>query len=242
MSEATQRLIPACFVAVILHGVVLSWQMHQGQVTLPIPLAVQRITVSLGTRPVAKEPPPEPEQEQKAEKKKVVFPQPKPKPKPPEPRPVAKQVVQPVTKPQPVQEQKIVSPPVSAAPPRETQIIPEEAPPLPLHTEIGTESTKADTASHVIQQASPLYRINPPPKYPRLARRRGMEGVVLLEVLVDVLGRVKELRIFNSSSHSILDRAALKAVRRWKFKSGTVAGASKEMWVKVPVRFQLKGN
>jgi len=171
----------------------------------------------------------------------VVVPQPKPKPKPPEPRPVAKQVVQPVTKPQPVQEQKIVSPPVSAAPPRETQIIPEEAPPLPLHTEIGTESTKADTASHVIQQASPLYRINPPPKYP------AWPGVVvwkgcLLEVLVDVLGRVKELRIFNSSSHSILDRAALKAVRRWKFKSGTVAGASKEMWVKVPVRFQLKGN
>jgi len=73
MSEATQRLIPACFVAVILHGVVLSWQMHQGQVTLPIPLAVQRITVSLGTRPVAKEPPPEPEQEQKAEKRKWLF-------------------------------------------------------------------------------------------------------------------------------------------------------------------------
>jgi protein TonB len=239
MSEATQRLIPACFVALILHGVALCWQIH-GQTTLPTPFAAQRIAVSLGARPVAKESPPEPKQEYKPEKKKKVIPQPKPRPKLPALCPLAKPVVQPATKPQPVQEQKIIPPPLSANPPQETQTIPEEAP--PLHPELGSESTTTDTASRVIQQASPLYQINPPPKYPRLAKRRGLEGVVLLEVFVDILGSVKELRIFNSSGHSVLDRAALTAVRRWKFRSGTVAGASKEMWVKVPVRFQLKGN
>ena len=69
MSEATQRLIPACFVALILHGVALCWQIH-GQTTLPTPFAAQRIAVSLGARPVARESPPEPKQEYKPEKKK----------------------------------------------------------------------------------------------------------------------------------------------------------------------------
>jgi TonB family protein len=53
---------------------------------------------------------------------------------------------------------------------------------------------------------------------------------------------VKGLHIFNSRGHSILDRAAVKAVRRWEFSAGTVGGTVKDMWVKVPVRFRLKGE
>ncbi len=229
------RLVPACFVALVLHVFVLSWQTQPEQVILPVPLAVQRIAVSLGARSVAKKPAPKQEPKQEVKKTKAVIPQ--PKSKVPEPRPVAKPVVQPVAKPQPVQQQEIVPPP---AVPQETQLIHEETP--PLHTEFGDESTTEDTTANVVQQASPLYQVNPPPKYPRLARRRGMEGVVILEVFVDVLGRAKELRIFNSSGHSVLDKAALKAVRRWKFSPGSAAGLSREMRVKVPVRFQLKDN
>ena len=74
MSEVARRLAPACFLALILHAVVLVWQVHQEPLTLPAPLAVQRIAVSLGARPVAKEPPPKPEQE------KEVTPPPEPEP------------------------------------------------------------------------------------------------------------------------------------------------------------------
>lgn len=237
MTELGQRLIPAGLLALILHGVALSWHMQQDQVTLPAPLAIQRIAVSLGARPAVREPPPAPEQ--KPEKKQEVVQQPKPEPNPPEPRPVTKPEVQPVSKPQPIQEQEIVTLPVSVDPPQETQIIAADAPPPP-HTEIGDERDKADTAAHVTQQATPLYQVNPPPQYPRLARRRGFEGVVLLEALIDALGRVKDLQLSSSSGHSVLDRAALKSVRRWRFSPGTVNGRSEEMWVKVPVRFQLK--
>jgi protein TonB len=73
-----------------------------------------------------------------------------------------------------------------------------------------------------------------------MARRRGLEGVVTIEAKIDRNGRVEELRLFAGSGHSILDKAALKAVRAWQFSPGTVGGRTQSMWVKVPVRFELR--
>ena len=72
-----------------------------------------------------------------------------------------------------------------------------------------------------------------------MARRRGLEGVVTIEAKIDISGKVNELRIFASSGHKILDKAALGAVRGWQFSPGTVGGRTQSMWVKVPVRFEL---
>ncbi|MCK5194035.1 MAG: TonB family protein [Desulfobulbaceae bacterium] len=36
-----------------------------------------------------------------------------------------------------------------------------------------------------------------------------------------------------------MDKAALKAIRRWHFTPGRQNGKIMEMWVKVPVRFKL---
>ncbi len=91
-----------------------------------------------------------------------------------------------------------------------------------------------------VRKAAPLYQSNPPPEYPRLAKRRGLEGVVIVEALIDIDGRVADLGLFAGSGHGILDKTALKAVRRWRFTPGTVGGRPKRMWVKVPVRFKLQ--
>jgi len=91
-----------------------------------------------------------------------------------------------------------------------------------------------------VVSASPAYARNPRPKYPRIARRRGHEGVVLLKVLVDHEGRVDDVLVLKSSGHNALDHSALKAVKNWVFKPGTVDGRPMEMWVRVPVRFELK--
>jgi len=93
--------------------------------------------------------------------------------------------------------------------------------------------------SDVVREAAPLYKTNPPPEYPRMARRRGLEGVVTIEAKIDPHGTVAELRIFAGSGHALLDKAALKAVRNWRFSPGTVGGRAQAMWVKVPVRFEL---
>lgn len=101
--------------------------------------------------------------------------------------------------------------------------------------------TESDYASSGAgnQEAAPLYASNPPPEYPMQARRRGLQGVVTIEALIDTGGNVSDLRLFSSSGHSILDKAALSSVRGWQFQPGTVGGRRKAMWVKVPVRFEL---
>ncbi len=90
------------------------------------------------------------------------------------------------------------------------------------------------------REAFPVYRKNIPPKYPRLARRRGYQGTVLLDVMVDRTGKVSDLRIVRSSGYTILDRAAMESVKKWVFEPGMKEGRQVDMWVRVPIRFQLK--
>ena len=91
-----------------------------------------------------------------------------------------------------------------------------------------------------LHEATPLYRRNPVPEYPLVARKRGYQGTVVLEVLVNREGKVKELTLSASSGYSVLDQAALTSVKAWLFDPGTRGGDKVEMWVKVPVRFQLE--
>lgn len=91
-----------------------------------------------------------------------------------------------------------------------------------------------------VKEAVPLYRENPPPAYPRVARRRGAEGTVLLEVLVTEEGRVDALRVAESSGHDLLDKAALRAVEAWRFRPGRRGDRAVAMRVLVPVRFRLQ--
>jgi len=91
-----------------------------------------------------------------------------------------------------------------------------------------------------LRLATPLYKQNTSPPYPRKARRLGYEGIVMLKVLINENGRVDDLTVLKSSGHTVLDRAALSAVRKWLFEPGTEGGIKKKMWVKIPVRFDLK--
>ncbi len=90
------------------------------------------------------------------------------------------------------------------------------------------------------KKAIPIYQHNTQPPYPVMAKRRGYEGEVLLSVLVDVAGKVAEIRIKHSSEHLSLDRAALKTLKSWSFTPATEDGKPVAMWVDVPILFQLK--
>ncbi len=72
------------------------------------------------------------------------------------------------------------------------------------------------------------------------ARRRGFQGTVVLEVMVDRNGRVGDLRVLKSSGYKVLDRAASASVMEWIFKPAIKGNENIEMWVRVPVCFQLK--
>jgi protein TonB len=91
-----------------------------------------------------------------------------------------------------------------------------------------------------VKKAIPIYDKNPSPEYPLIARRRGFQGTVVLEVMVDRNGRVGELRVLKSSGYKVLDRAAGESVRDWIFKPAIKGNEKIEMWVRVPICFQLK--
>jgi protein TonB len=102
------------------------------------------------------------------------------------------------------------------------------------------ENPEGDRESTYLREAVPVYRKNPRPEYPSVARRRGYEGMVIMEVFVDREGRVQDLRLYQTSGHEILDRAAMQAVKGWLFEPATRGGNNIEMWVKVPLSFRLK--
>lgn len=98
----------------------------------------------------------------------------------------------------------------------------------------------ASDAATAIVLAKPRYNQNPPPDYPSIARRRRYQGTVILDVYVLKNGQVGDLRVAESSNYSLLDRAAMKAVRRWQFEPARKGDRQVAMWVKVPIRFNLK--
>lgn len=102
------------------------------------------------------------------------------------------------------------------------------------------EKAAAVPAAEKMVKARPAYRDNPRPDYPDLAKRRGHEGTVLLEVMVNSSGKVEELRIVKSSGYPVLDSSAMTSVKAWLFEPGSIGGRKVDMWVRVPVRFELK--
>ena len=83
------------------------------------------------------------------------------------------------------------------------------------------------------------YLNNPSPYYPEKAKRRGVQGKVLLSVLVKSDGTPASVKISHSSGSNDLDEAALDAVKQWKFIPARSKGKSVEASVVVPVEFKI---
>lgn len=82
---------------------------------------------------------------------------------------------------------------------------------------------------------------NPKPPYPLGARRRGLEGHVLIAAQVRADGRCTETRVRQSSGHELLDASARDAVRRWRFVPARRGDTPVDSWVEVPIVFRLGG-
>lgn len=78
-----------------------------------------------------------------------------------------------------------------------------------------------------------------PPLYTEAAFERGIEGRVVLRVIIRKDGSVGAIRV-HQSLDSELDRAAIDAVRTWKFEPATVDGDPINVLADVEVDFQLE--
>jgi len=84
----------------------------------------------------------------------------------------------------------------------------------------------------------PVVVVKTQPKYPELARRAGIEGQVVCEIVVGKDGKVKKARVVKSVP--MLDEAALSAVKTWVFTPGEQRDRKVAVKMIVPVQFKLK--
>ncbi len=108
------------------------------------------------------------------------------------------------------------------------------------------ESAAAPAAASSIAPVTPANTETPPqiaertqPAYPAEALRAQEQGEVRLRVSIDALGGVADVQIAQSSGSRALDRAAMDAVRTWKFRPATQAGQPVASTIDVPVDFRL---
>ena len=83
--------------------------------------------------------------------------------------------------------------------------------------------------------AAPMKIRDVKPVYPPMALQAGVQGVVIVEVLIDSAGDVAEGRVLRSIP--LLDQAALNAVKQWKFVPLTVDGVARPALMTVTVSF-----
>lgn len=136
---------------------------------------------------------------------------------PPKPRP---QLMKPKPQPVPLAAQTPLPSPVKEVyvPPPEPQPEPVaiDAPPPPPAL---SASVAAPTVLPVTPpETSADYANNPLPQYPAISRRLGEEGRLKVRVCVSVDGMVSSVTVNKSSGSERLDRAAVEALRQWRFK------------------------
>ena len=84
-----------------------------------------------------------------------------------------------------------------------------------------------------------LVLYDPPPKYPKLAHWQRLQGRAVIEATVLESGLVGRLLLRATSGHRILDKAALDAIRLWRFSPPMHEGQPVQVLVRVPVHFLI---
>ncbi len=85
--------------------------------------------------------------------------------------------------------------------------------------------------------SAPVPLSRPAPRYPREALNRNIGGIVRVQVVVGPDGSVERMELAESSGDRFLDRAAMEAVRRWRFIPATRNGQPVTASIIVPLEF-----
>jgi TonB family C-terminal domain len=81
----------------------------------------------------------------------------------------------------------------------------------------------------------PVFSKHIMPIYPEYARRRGIEGFVILQFIVDINGRVTNPTVHQSNPQGHFETAALRAIKQWQFSPGR-----NDHGTPIPCRLQMR--
>lgn len=80
--------------------------------------------------------------------------------------------------------------------------------------------------------------VNVEPRYPEIARKARIEGIVILEAVLSKDGSVKDLKVLRGQPFQLTE-AALDAVKQWRYSVSTLNGKPVEVKMTVTVIFSL---
>ena len=76
-------------------------------------------------------------------------------------------------------------------------------------------------------------------EYPDFAIQAGIEGTVVVKMLIGADGRVSRAEPDQRRTVMVLEAAAVEAAKRWVFKPATTNGKPVPVWIALPFRFKL---
>ncbi len=88
--------------------------------------------------------------------------------------------------------------------------------------------------------APPVPISMPTPIYPAIARTARVDGIVILDVVIDETGRVTGAKVLRSIP--LLDKAAIDAITSWRYEPARLNGIPIAISMTVTVRFTLNGR
>jgi protein TonB len=91
----------------------------------------------------------------------------------------------------------------------------------------------------VVSQEKPQLLKFVPPEYPEMARLSQMQGTVVVKILVGPDGNVMDAQVLKGI-HPMLDREALKAARKTRWKPGKQRNIPVKAWMALPYNFTLR--
>jgi protein TonB len=103
---------------------------------------------------------------------------------------------------------------------------------------LGDSAKDVAMTSDTVDEA-PLAVERSPLEYPADLRRRGIQGYVILSLLVSTEGEVEMVQVVESSPPGVFDEFAENAVRSWRFVPGKYKGTAVKTWVRQRVSFEL---
>lgn len=114
-------------------------------------------------------------------------------------------------------------------PPIDTGFVIPERPPEPV----------SDEPIHIGQGVTkPVKVYEPPPRYSEIARKARIQGIVILQSVIDEQGNVRDVKVLRGLPMGLTE-AAVEAVQQWRFEPATLRGRPVAVYYNLTVSFTL---